>query len=209
MRVLALAGIAGPLLFVVTVVSAAALRPGYSHVDQFISELGATGTAHAVGMNYAGFFPVGLLFTVFGASIAALLPRRPLHVLAALLVTVFGIGVVLAGLFSCDAGCPQSGGTIRNTIHNRVAPTAFLSIIAATLVLGIAFRSSPRARRLWPYSVISGALALVFLALLVGSLETRILTGLWQRLMIATLLLWSAIVGLHVYRNASAPAPPP
>jgi hypothetical membrane protein len=49
-----LGGVAGPILFSVVVVVSAALRVDYSHIADFISELGATGTPHADLMNYAG-----------------------------------------------------------------------------------------------------------------------------------------------------------
>ena len=41
-------------LFGAVVVLCAAARPDYSHIDQFISELGATGSSRASLMNYAG-----------------------------------------------------------------------------------------------------------------------------------------------------------
>ncbi len=59
MRILLLGGVIGPVLFTLVVVVAAAMRADYSHVHQFISELGATGSSHADFMNYAGFVPAG------------------------------------------------------------------------------------------------------------------------------------------------------
>src|SRR6266545_6315049 len=47
MRILALGGVLGPVLFAAVVGVCSALRPGYSHITQFISEHGATGTSHA------------------------------------------------------------------------------------------------------------------------------------------------------------------
>ena len=55
MRILALGGIAGPVLFTTVVVLAAALRPGYSHYEAVISALGETGGPHALLMNAGGF----------------------------------------------------------------------------------------------------------------------------------------------------------
>jgi hypothetical protein len=43
MRLLALGGVAGPVLFTTLVIVCAALRPGYSHLYPFMSELGAPG----------------------------------------------------------------------------------------------------------------------------------------------------------------------
>lgn len=76
MRVLALGGLAGPVLFSTVVIVCGTLRPGYDHATQFMSELGETGGSHASLMNFVGFIPSGLLLAAFGASFAWLLPRR-------------------------------------------------------------------------------------------------------------------------------------
>lgn len=198
----ALGGVAGPALFALVVLVAAAFRSDYSHLGNFISELGATGTPHASFMNYAGFVPGGLLLAAFGVALAGTLPRQPLTRVAAVLVTLFGVGVAASGVVSCDPGCPQTGGSLEKAVHNRIAPACFLCLIVAAGVLGIRFRRLPDWRGLWVYSVLTGVVGACFLAGLAGSLETRALTGLWQRLLLATLFLWCAVVGLRAFRSA-------
>jgi hypothetical membrane protein len=200
MRMLSLGGALGPLVFAAAVLAAAALRPDYSHVTSFISELGANGTTNAALMNYAGFVPGGLLLAAFGVALAGALPKRRLTLAAASLVTLFGCGVAASGFISCDAGCPQAEGSIENAIHNAIAPIAFVCLIAATAVLGLCFRRLPGWRALSLYSLLTGAFALGFLAALAGSLDTRELTGLWQRLLLAVLFLWCAVVGVHAFQ---------
>jgi hypothetical membrane protein len=200
MRLLALGGVAGPILFSVVVVISAALRADYSHVANFISELGATGAPHADLMNYAGFVPGGLMLAAFGVSLAKALPRGRAAILAAVLVTLFGAGVAASGIASCDPGCPQAGGSVENLIHNGVAPIAFLCLIAGAGILGIHFRSHPAWRPLSAYSLVSSAVALCLLVALASSLDTRELTGLWQRLLLAVLFLWCAMIGVRAYR---------
>ena len=204
MRVLALGGVVGPILFSLIVVFSAILRPEYSHVANFISELGATGTSHASLMNYGGFLPAGIFLAGFGFSLTRLLPRGRPTLAAALLATVFGVGVALSGLVSCDAGCPQIGGTTANFIHDKIAPISFLCLIAATGILGVHFRRLPAWRSLSLYSLLTSVLALVLLMALVNSLEARALTGLWQRSMLAVLFLWTTVVGWKVFSGAPA-----
>ena len=201
MRILALGGIAGPVLFSIITIVSAALRPGYSHVRSFISELGASGTSHAALMNYAGFVPAGLMLAGFGIALAATLPRDRLGVIASLLVTAFGVGVAADGVLSCDPGCPQRAGSMENLIHNRIAPVAFLSAIAGAGIFGVRLRRPPVRRELSRYSLASSAVALCFLVALASSLEPRLLTGLWQRLLLATLFSWCAVVGWRVFRD--------
>jgi hypothetical protein len=107
-------------------------------------------------------------------------------------------------VISCDPGCPQRGGSTESLIHDRMAPVIFLAVISGAAMLGTRFRSLPAWRSLSVYSLVSSALGLAFLAALVSSLETRALSGLWQRLMLATLFLWCAVVGLRASREPSA-----
>jgi len=203
MRVVALGGIAGPILFSMITIVSAALRPDYNHVRNFISELGADGTSHAALMNYAGFVPAGLMLAAFGIALAAALPRDHFRIVASILVTLFGAGVAADGIISCDPGCPQTGGSIENLIHNRIAPVAFLCAIIGAGIVGIRFRRLPAWRNLSRYSLVTSAVALCFLVALATSLESRLLTGLWQRLLLVTLFSWCAVVGLRVFSASS------
>ena len=201
MRVLALGGVVGPALFSFVVFYSATLRPECSHITNFISELGATGTSHASLMNYGGFLPSGILLAGFGLSLRRFLPRSRSTLVASFLTTVFGIGIAISGLISCDTGCPQVGGTTENFIHDKIAPVSFLCLIAATGILSVQFRSLPAWRSLSVYSGVTSLVALLLLVALVGSLETRDLTGLWQRLMLGALFLWTAFVGFRAFRG--------
>jgi hypothetical membrane protein len=208
MRLLGLAGVAGPVVFFCAVTVAAALQPDYSHVSSFISELGASGLPRASVLNYGGFFGAGLLFALFGAGLAVTPPRRPLVLLGGALVTAFGVGVIASGALSCDPGCPQSGGSFANQLHNRIGPVAFISLIIATGIFGLVFRQVPQWRRFATYSLLTTACSMVFMAALVGSLDTRALTGLWQRLLLTTLFLWCMVVGTATYRGHVLSAAP-
>lgn len=207
MRFLSLGGVAGPVLFTAVVIVCGALRPDYSHATQFISELGARGTSRAALMNFAGFVPTGLLLASFGVSLAFLLPRHTTSVLAAACITVFGLGITVAGIYSCDPGCPNQGASWEATLHDRVAAVTFLSGIAGSALLAYLFRGLTTWRSLWLYSAISSAVAFGFLIASTASVESRWLTGLWQRLFIGTLYLWCMVVSLRAFRSTSETHP--
>jgi hypothetical membrane protein len=205
MGTLALGGVAGPLLFVSAVLAAAAGHPGYSHLVNFISELGATGAPRAALMNDGGFIPAGVLIAGFGVSVGSLLPRLPMFMAGAALVTLFGVGAAASGVFSCDLGCPIEGGTPANQIHNVIGPGCFVFLIVGTAILGWGFRGVPAWRRLSAYSLATSAIALVFFLSLLGSLDDRVWTGLWQRLMLGTLFLWCGVAAVHAFRLKARP----
>jgi hypothetical membrane protein len=202
-RLLALGGVAGPALFATLTVVCGALRPDYSHVRQFISELGATGTPNATFMNVAGFLPAGLLLAGFGVSLAVSFPRRGAPLVAATCIVLFGLGDVAAGLYSCDPGCPAEGVSWQATLHDRVSLLAFLVGIAGLALWARVFRRLPAWRSLATYSAVSSVLALGLLIAIGLSIQTRAFTGVWQRLFLGTLYLWCAVVGVRVFRGAA------
>lgn len=202
-----LGGALGPIVFTVAVIVAATMRPGYSHTQNFISELGATGSQNAAFMNYAGFVFGGLLVASLGFALIRILPRERLMLIASALVSLFGVGVATSGIISCDLGCPQGTGTTANIVHNTIAPIAFLCLIAATVIFGFRWRTEAGLRNLAIYSLATGVVALGLLALLASSIEARELTGLWQRLLLLVLFSWCVIVALRIGKSANEKRP--
>jgi hypothetical membrane protein len=199
LKLFALGGVAGPVIFTFITVVCASFRPAYSHIHHFISELGATGTANADLMNFAGFIPTGTMIALFGVSLFGSLPKKVLTRVGSFLITLFGLGMVVVGFFSCDEGCPREG-SLENNIHDQISGPVFLAAIIGVLLLGLAFKRLPAYRRLWIYSIVSSLLSLCFMIALINSLESYTLTGLWQRLLLLTLFLWFGIVGLHTFK---------
>jgi hypothetical protein len=96
-RKLAWAALAGQVVFIASWIVAGALEPGYSHVDQGVSELGAHGAAHPWIVN-AGLVLFGLTFVALGVALLAALPAR----LAAALFAAAGVAVILSGVIRLD-----------------------------------------------------------------------------------------------------------
>jgi hypothetical protein len=152
-------------------------------------------------MNYLGFIPSGLLLAVFGVSLASLRPRTALSLTAAALIAVFGLGIAAAGVYCCDPGCPREGISFEASLHRLVSIGAFMAGVLGTGLWAYRFRGLAAWRSLWRYSAVTSAAALVLLLVLNASVESRAFTGGWQRLFLATLYLWCAVVGLRVFRS--------
>lgn len=200
MRFLALGGLAGPVLFVSLIILCGALRPGYSHVTQFISELGETGGSHAALMNLLGFIPTGIIVAGFGLSMAYLFPRTSLSLAAAVLIVVYGLGLLGAGVYCCDPGCPSQHLSFDGMMHRVVSVTALLAGVLGIALWARCFRSLAAWRSMSRYSAVSSAMALVFLLLVGLTEQSRVFTGVWQRLCLVTMDLWCALVGFRVFR---------
>jgi hypothetical membrane protein len=194
MRVLALGGIAGPLVFTLLIVICGARRPDYDHFNQFISELGETGAPDAALMNLAGFIPAGLLNAALGLALSRV-GRGPRALAAAILIVVFGLGMAAAGVFSCDPGCHQQGVSTEATLHHMVSGIAFISAIVGIGLSATVYRRLPAWQDLWRFSAFTSAVAFLLLVVMNASIDSRALTGFWQRLFLATLFVWCGVVG--------------
>ena len=97
-RLFAFCGILAPILFTLLVVVASLLRPGYSEFYNFISDLGVGPYAIIQNVNFVIF---GLLSIGFALGLRGGLPAPHGKALKAsvLLVVIFGICILLAGVF--------------------------------------------------------------------------------------------------------------
>lgn len=203
-RSFTLGGIAGPVLFAVVVVICGALRPDYSHTTQFISELGETGGAWSGLMNYAGFMTAGALIVLSALGLAARFPNRMFSALGSVLVAVFGTGIFAAGVFSCDATCFPESPTPEQIRHNLVSFIAFIAMIGAAVMWGLHFMQSREWRGFARYSFLTAMMAFVLLVAMVAIAEQRVVTGLIQRIFLATLFLWLALLPARAWRTWAA-----
>ena len=197
---LSLGGLIGPIVFTLVTIICASLRTGYSHINQFISELGATTTPHAGLLNYGGLIPFGLMILAFSISVLLLLPASVLAKVGAILISLFGIGIVIAGYFPCDEGCPPRGGSIANLVHIAVPGPAFVSAIIGIFLFAFAFRKLIFWKQFWIYSLVLALVAATFLIVLVNYLESPVFKGLWQRLLLATIFLWLSLTAVKLFK---------
>lgn len=187
-RLFAFCGILAPILFALLVVVASLLRPGYSQFHNFISDLGVGQYAIIQNTNFVIF---GLLSIGFALGLRGGLPAPQGRALKAsvLLVVIFGIGILLAGVFPENY---RSGG-----LHTLVSSAAFLSIIAAQLLVwqGLRRKDSAVWGRYRTYSLISGLLSLI----LVWFSSSTDYPGAAQRIFLAVPWIWIEVTGLKLY----------
>ncbi len=187
-RLLALCGVVGPILFTLMVILASLLRPGYSQTNNFVSDLGVG--SYAVIQN-ANFVVFGLLSIGFALGLREGLPAplgRALNA-AIVLVVLFGLGIIGAGIFPEDY--------LSESPHTLVSSIAFLAIIAAQLLIWQGLRHADTATwgRYRLYSLISGLLSFV----LVWFSSSTAYPGAAQRIFLAVPWLWIEVTGLKLY----------
>lgn len=176
-----------------SVTIAGALRPGYRHSSQFISELGATGTPGSWAMNMFGFLPTEILF--FGFLAMALLRtwRDPAMLAGLLALAGYAGSLTIAAFYACDAGCRPVDPSEEHMIHIISGLGAYLFAITGIVILALRCgRAGARGLR-W-----SGlAVAVLALAPFANLTPDNPLAGLCQRALETLLYLW--IIAFAVY----------
>jgi hypothetical protein len=177
---------------------AARAEPDYSHVAQFLSELGARGAAHATLVAAAGFAPIGALVLVFLACASGVLPRSRCSRAGLLCLSAVGLAYLVSAIVPCDAGCPALGSRSQ-AIHNLFGLLEYAGAVAGLLLLGAGLRRSPGWRGLAVAGFAAAALlGLGFVAMLAPELGA--LRGLAQRIAEAAIFAWIAYASVLLLR---------
>jgi Protein of unknown function (DUF998) len=202
-------GAIGPLLFILVFLIEGATRPGYSAWRNYVSSLSLSDQGW---LQIANFLVCGLLSLCFAVGLRQVLRSGRGSIWGPLLLGLFGLGLIVAGLFVTDPslGYPpgtHGGGpqTLHGTVHGLAGLIVFSSLAAASFVLARRFAGDPNWKGWAPYSIITGVLVVVFfIASTVASvLDARGIlpgapTGLLQRISIFAGWGWIALFAIRL-----------
>lgn len=194
-----LCGLSAPLLWASAIIMCGSLTPGYSHMSQYVSELGARGSPTELLIRYAGFVPTGLMHIAFAASLYVAFKDSRLASVAAALLALNGLGRVGAGLFPCEPGCSVPRLLLSQKLHSAASGVGFFALIGAAILWGVVARRGGRLKGLRLYSIASGLLGLIFLLLMSWSDELRAATGLYERLSSGILSTWVLVLAARLW----------
>ena len=197
-------GIISPILWLALIATAGALRPDFSHLTHYISELGERGSATEALMRYGAFGFTGFLYLCFAGALLATFPDGWLRRAAALLIALDGVGRMGAGGFPCDPGCVQVAPGLN--LHKLFAAIGFSSGILAAFLWGFLLRRFPPFRPLSSFSVGSGAVALVSLLLMSLVRDPALPRGLFEHLATVVLSVWLLVFAGRLVWVENAPA---
>lgn len=179
--------------------------PGYSHLDQAMSQLGAQGAATHSYSPWINNYPLGVLFVLFAWGVSQRFRGSPLAQVSAALIAVHGLASFATGYFACDAGCAPEQPSASQQLHNLAGLVMFLSLTLASALwiwLGKRLLHST-GFALW--SALAVVLAVVTVTLMASALEAGQLFGLYQRINYGVSVLWLAGLA-QVALNTRQPA---
>ena len=204
MRGLLLCGaIAGPLFIVVFLIEGA-LKPDYDPLQHPVSSLalGPSGWTQT-----ANFIIVGLLTLAFAIGLMRLHGIR--QKIGAILVAIWGVGLLGAGAFVTDpvSGYPPGTpplpdeATPSGTLHDLFSVAAFFALAAACFVLAGSAG--------WPWAIFSVLSGVAFLGTFfvsgIGFAQTAPyvdVAGLWQRIYVLIGWTWVTVLALRLLRGS-------
>ena len=214
MRKLLYAGIVGPVLFIVVFLAEGFTRAGYSQWRHYVSQL-ATGPGGWVQVT--NFVVCGLLVFAFAIGLRKSIKGTRGSVAGPVLLGLFGLDLVAAGIFSTDPalGYPVGAAqvhTMHGMIHGFAGLGAFVFLLPpAAFVMSRHFNAQGE-RRWASYSAGVGALVIViFIAMTATSALDgagrlpNAPTGFLQRIGIIGGWTWIAMVAWHQLRVLQAP----
>jgi hypothetical membrane protein len=215
-KILLTCGAIGPLLFIIVFLIEGATRPGYSAWRDYVSDLSLSDQGW---MQVANFLICGLLTLGFAVGLRLVLRTGKGSIGGPLLLGIFSLGLIVAGLFTTDPnlgyppGSPMSGPrTLHGTVHGVAGLVVFFSVALASLIMARRFAGDPRWKGWTAYSIVTGIVVIVFFIASTGASvldETGTLpnspTGLLQRIAIIVGWGWVALLAIQLLRRR-APA---
>ena len=190
------AAILSLVILAVAAISAGFAYPGYDHLRQYISELGATGTVTGPGVSYA-FMASGVLLAAFWLMCIPLFPRSPLAVIGFGLSALNGLGLMFGGVFPCDFQCSLANPSPAALLHEVLGGIGYLCGLVGLALVGMAAKSWPRGRDLFHLAIVCGAPAAGAIWLIHPGFEFY---GGAQRVLEIAFAAWTVGVALAVRR---------
>lgn len=195
-KLLLLAGVAVPILYFANLLINSLLYPGYSHVTQYVSELGSEAAPYKALFN-TGVILVGAAGAAAGFgffyAVRRLGGNRVLAALAGLLTTLWGIAILMAGLFPMP---DERHGGFGLGLGYQLVP----------LLLALALWRRRSLRGLCLFLLAAFVVMNVFFAIMmgVGSLVRVANVGLWQRANALGSFVWIGIAAWVLRKELKA-----
>ena len=206
-RFLSLCGVLAPAVFIFTTILGGALRPGYSHLSETISELFSPGSPNkplldGLHTTYA------LLFTLFGFGVLQFVQRvreavRIGRTGAVLLIAAGLLSLTTATIFPQDPwGTPP---TVPGRLHLQITGTLALLTVIAMVLLGVWFNRVGLFPGFRTYSFVTAGASL-----LCAGLFAALMNGPWMGLgeRVAALIgfQWTVTLAWWIFSKGEFPA---
>ena len=195
----AVAALAGAVLFFASLLGFGALLEGYSHTRHPVSLLGASGVPRALAFNLLAYVIPGVMGVLVAIHLRARLPAGSnwWSRLGTQLLLLSAVGLVAMGLLPLD---PQDLESAASRLHSTAWSGWVVAFVAGAAALAIGLRRD-RAARGVAWASGAAAWALLFAAFV---LSDAIGAGMAQRLVFVVWFGWFAYAARRTSLTAQA-----
>jgi hypothetical protein len=199
-RLLSLCGVIAPVLFVFMTILGAAIRPGYSHVSDTVSELFSPGSPNKLLLDTLHTI-FALLLTLFGVGVLQFVRRSGQSTLsgiigASLYLTAGVLSITTATIFPQDPwGSPP---TFPGQMHINLTGIVGLLSMLSILLLGFWFTRTDLFPGFGIYSFITVGIVILSAGFFVAKLGSPIM-GFAERITILVGFAWTFILAVWMF----------
>ena len=200
LKFLFVCGILIPIIYVFMYILGGALRPGYSHISDSVSELLSPGAPNRLLLSIIDII-YALLHILFGIGVLQFIRESEhnalIDIIGAWMIIAAGVAIVGTAIFPQDAtGTPA---TIPGKVHKILVFGALIPFsILSALLIGIWSKRADIFPEFATYSFISVGAIVVMGGVGGATVETRF-AGLVERIAAITIHQWLFILALKLF----------
>jgi hypothetical membrane protein len=180
-----------PIQFIIVMIVVQLKYPGYSDISNYISDLGGAHSPWALVFD-GSVIVLGLLTLLGTYLLLSAFNHRLSRTLGLGFLAIAGIGAVGVGVF------PETTPVLHGQMHEIVSDIAFIGAGLALINLPGAMLRDTRWDGYRLFTFLLGAITLIAIVLFSTKAWGALGPGGMERLIVAPILLWSIVVGIHL-----------
>jgi len=195
---LSFCGILAPAIIAVIVLVAGMLTPGYNQLTDTISSLSAQ-DCQSPNLMIAGFIIYGVLIIGFAYALFLRLRHGIKARVAWFTLTLYGVCMILAGIFQNNTGANITTLNMEGILHNAAVITSCLSVLTGMCMFAGSVYKKPSWYGFTWFTIGASFLGLVLSIIFLIQSQVP-LSGLFQRIFYCIILIWIEIVSVWLFR---------
>jgi hypothetical membrane protein len=202
-RIFSLFGILAPPTIIIIIIVAGLLTPGYNQLTDTISSLSEQGSKHPQLMT-VGFIAYGVLIIGFSYALYFRLKHGIKAHIAWFMLTLYGICMILAGIFQDSPAGSNAALNTEGIIHNAVIITSCLSILFGMWMFAGSVYKKPSWLGFTWFTIAATFIGLVLSVIFIFQSYIPF-AGLLQRFFYCLMLIWVEMVSIWLFRLSFKP----
>lgn len=197
---LALFGMAGPLVLLITdIIAAQSVSSTENHYILTRDAISILALMPLGWVQTIGFLVVGLFIELFTAGLFLSIRRSRGFGLGLTFLVCFGFGLLLIGAFHTDI--PGQPTTTDGAIHGIAAATTFWLLPMAALFLVPSLKNDPAWRPIFPFTIVIALFALFWMIMFKLFLPQDMnWFGLYERILVVAEVLWVEMMAMWLMK---------